>query len=792
MTLIYSSVETLDSPIQIGGQADITITTNTAHTTTKHHAAWTQYADDLAAWVERVQIRDDYAEWDKGWKCKKQKTNPIAMKLRGHFSGFLTLGMYTTHPERQTCKFFGMDIDAHDGQDVDVVANWWFALRSFNELRAMGLHPLLEDSNGKGGYHVWVLFDNEVSAKYLYALGRWLSQFAPNGVHVETFPKQPMIMANGYGNQMRLPGKHHKSQHWSGIYDGQKGDLVYDMEAIQLILDCPLSNADNIPPHVLQYVETRTPTPTTNNTPNNTQDNQTAGDWMTAYSGDLKTLDIEKLCEDRIAGRSSNGFIDIVCPWHEEHTTGENLAGIAKQDDAYPVFSCLHAHCKDRKLRELLAFYGVEAVNKCCEKQYGGAERLPDATELDNLITPFDLPDDDTSPNVTPTHNPPVSLVDPFIDDERPYVAKENPRGVENTTFAFAKLLSCKELDEMDLRVDYLIDSVLAKGQPCVVGGKSKTLKTSIVIDAVISLGTGLPFLNRFATQKVPVAMWSGESGLPTIQETARRIARSKGVALQDVDAWWCASIPRLSIDEQLVHFEQTLKDNGIQVAIIDPLYLSLLGQQTAGSAGNLFAMGAALLPITEIGQRLGCTIVTLHHYRKTGADDNSNPCQLDDLSQSGIAEWARQWILLQRREHYKDDGTHKLWIRMGGSAGHASLWGLDIDEGKTIDNTRRWQMSLFSQAETLDRLRQNKLVVKDEQARLADDRTKQDVLEYLGEQSLPVTLTPIQQSVGGKWERLKRLIINLVDEGKLSAHKKGKYDYYALSTNDNQGSNAI
>lgn len=512
MTLTYCSVETLNSPVQIGGQADITTTINTTNT----HAAWIQHADDLAAWVERIQIRDDYAQWirfkDKqkkdGWRCLKQKEHPLAMKLRGHFSGHDTLGMYTTHPKRQTCKFFGLDIDAHEGQDVDVVANWLFALRCYNELRAMGLHPMLEDSNGKGGYHVWVLFDNEVFATHLYALGCWLRKYTPNGVCVEAFPKQPTIMEIGYGNQMRLPGKHHKSAHWSGIYDAPTQTMVYDMKAIQLILACPLSKADNIPSHVLQYVEQKTPTTPNTTATTNTQDNQTAGDWMQAYSGDLKTLDIEKLCEDRIAGRSSNGFIDIVCPWHKEHTTGD-WAGIAKQDDSYPVFSCLHAHCKDRKLRELLAFYGVEAVNKCCAKQYGGAERLPDATELDDLITPFDLPDDDIPQNVTQTHNPPVSLDDPYMDDERPYVAKENPNGVNEPSDKY-KFYTLAELRALP-RKKWLIHSQFMQNSFVCVYGQEGTAKSFLALDWALCLASGIPWQGTYAVAQCQVALICSE-----------------------------------------------------------------------------------------------------------------------------------------------------------------------------------------------------------------------------------------------------------------------------------------
>ena len=147
-----------------------------------------------------------------------------------------------------------------------------------------------------------------------------------------------------------------------------------------------------------------------------------------------------------------------------------------------------------------------------------------------------------------------------------------------------------------------------------------------------------------------------GESGATTIKESAVRIARSKGVDFEDVDAFWNFELPKLSRREHLEWLGRTIEANGIQVAVIDPLYLALLSPETANSASNLFAMGAALEPLDRLGQVTGCTLVLLHHYKKSGADDSANPCQLDDLAESGAAEWARQWLLLQRRLPYIDD----------------------------------------------------------------------------------------------------------------------------------------
>ena len=70
----------------------------------------------------------------------------------------------------------------------------------------------------------------------------------------------------------------------------------------------------------------------------------------------------------------------------------------------------------------------------------------------------------------------------------------------------------------------------------------------------------------------------------------------------------------------------------------------------------------------------------------------------LEELTMSGAAEWARQWILLAAAGAYQGDGRHLLWMRCGGSAGHSSLWGVTIDEGQLDPDTftgRTWDVTV-------------------------------------------------------------------------------------------------
>ena len=69
----------------------------------------------------------------------------------------------------------------------------------------------------------------------------------------------------------------------------------------------------------------------------------------------LKWLEDEKLIVKDDGGK----FVDVICPWNKEHTTGGDTAGYAPlgrgDDEEWQQrrgFSCLHEHCKDRTIKD--------------------------------------------------------------------------------------------------------------------------------------------------------------------------------------------------------------------------------------------------------------------------------------------------------------------------------------------------------------------------------------------------------------------------------------------------------
>lgn len=297
-----------------------------------------------------------------------------------------------------------------------------------------------------------------------------------------------------------------------------------------------------------------------------------------------------------------------------------------------------------------------------------------------------------------------LALDDPAVD---PASVLHRITEVANkgTTTGDIPSLSSAELDAGRFDQPYLVEDVLAARQDCVFGAPKKCLKTNVSIDLNLSLASGSKFLNKFYVPRaIRTALISGESGKATIQETARRVARSKPwVHLADYEnAFWSFDLPQLSDYASLTALRRFVRRHRLEVVILDPAYLMLaLGDD----AGNLFKTGPLLRLLTKLGEDEGCTIIVVHHLKKDVAV-TSGPPELEGLAWSGFQEWARQWLLMSRRAPYDTDrtGHHELWFTSGGSAGHSVGKALDIEEGDRRDTGgRRWQVEVLPIGEAIE-----------------------------------------------------------------------------------------
>jgi hypothetical protein len=291
-----------------------------------------------------------------------------------------------------------------------------------------------------------------------------------------------------------------------------------------------------------------------------------------------------------------------------------------------------------------------------------------------------------------------------------------------------------------------------------IAAGQAKSLKTSMILDLMVSLITKKKFLGNFPVVKQSnVILMSGESGLDSLQNTTLRICASKGIT--DRDLWdhlfCCEILPRFGNVDHLNGLDRMLQETGSKVLVIDPIYLCMAGTD----AGNLFAQGELLAGITEIGRKHDATLVLLHHTRKQSKAkklEAAAPAELEDMAWAGFTEWARQWILVNRRSPYVPGDLHRLWLTIGGSAGHASRWAADIDENYVDGQLTGWRVKLQTAEEADDEREQSK-----------EDARREKILQVLRNCPEGESKTALFERAGvGKGTPANDTLDELVDEG--------------------------
>lgn len=230
--------------------------------------AWRREAVRLAQWtqerlVNRTDVYGAYLPIGRRQAGKSNNCTAPAKDLRRpgiltaeiieeHYRGYDQGSIIGLHAisSHCTCKWFLVDIDQH-GEDQKALAeaNAKAAFGWYAELKRRGFHPLLLDSNGRGGYHLLVVFSEAVASQRVHAFAtQFVQDYADRGLiqTPEAFPKQPDVNEHRpYGNWARIPGRHHTRDHWTKVWNGSQ--WLEDQAAVDAILSVTGDSPDLIP-----------------------------------------------------------------------------------------------------------------------------------------------------------------------------------------------------------------------------------------------------------------------------------------------------------------------------------------------------------------------------------------------------------------------------------------------------------------------------------------------------------------------------------------------------------------
>jgi hypothetical protein len=302
-----------------------------------------------------------------------------------------------------------------------------------------------------------------------------------------------------------------------------------------------------------------------------------------------------------------------------------------------------------------------------------------------------------------------------FVDDFRRSV---DPSAAELEAHTLPEFM------RLEFHQNFLINGTITEAQPGVVSAKSKTNKTNISAAMAVSIASGRPFLNHYEVPAPqPCGIISGESGGATIQEGFGRISSAMGLLPCDLkDLIVSTKVPLLTAPEGREQIERLIVKYGLKALFVDPTYKAFAGVDDS----QLSQMALHLFPISEIIDRTGCSIIMVHHNKKTprAGDHYAEPTQ-DDIQGTGFQQWARFFVLLnKRREWDPNSGQHWLWFKTEGSAGFGSRYFLNLTEGRRSDHGGRvWDVALTEPHEGAEQERDDAAAIK-EAAQMEKDRS--------------------------------------------------------------------
>jgi hypothetical protein len=318
-------------------------------------AIWGDHAEYLADHaLKRLVVRTD--RWGAiggmngkpGWyTASGELTRDVLVR---HFRGAAPtdiVGVLSLAPDNAgKCwsRWTGTDIDWHK-QEPAPAANWTAAKALYDTLLALGFRPVLEDSNGLGGYHVWVLFAERIRASIARNFGLWLTRdWKAWGLEErpEVFPKQAHVTGDECGNFLRLPGRHFKHPaHWSRIWNGSL--WLEGEDAIDYLVNTVGDDPGLIPREAANYSGAPEPLPARRDRSGGRRGPRL--DWLKET---LAKLSPELAIGWGVKEYNGEDILVGVCPFVDQHDSGESHDGdlSAGFHGDKPYVKCLHRSCR--------------------------------------------------------------------------------------------------------------------------------------------------------------------------------------------------------------------------------------------------------------------------------------------------------------------------------------------------------------------------------------------------------------------------------------------------------------
>lgn len=180
---------------------------------------------------------------------------------------------------------------------------------------------------------------------------------------------------------------------------------------------------------------------------------------------------------------------------------------------------------------------------------------------------------------------------------------------------------------------EWLIEGLWEYDSVGLIVAPPKSYKSTLITNMAAAVASGKPFDGRKVIQG-GVLILQGENSLVAEKSRMMNIAGTT-----DLPIYYVQSSINLDNIEVL---KRTIIENNIKMLVVDPLYL-LFG---SGNMNYQVDVTPKLRNLTELRKETGCSIILVHHTRKT---DGSSDLSTSDINGSGFFEgWYESLIMLQ------------------------------------------------------------------------------------------------------------------------------------------------
>lgn len=328
------------------------------------------------------------------------------------------------------------------------------------------------------------------------------------------------------------------------------------------------------------------------------------------------------------------------------------------------------------------------------------------------------------------------------------------------------RLVTGAELATEPDPMEWLVEGVWPAGSYGVLGGKKKTLKTYNLLALALAVATGEPFLGHFEVPyQMPVVMYLAEGGHAPTLRRLHRIAEWMGIEVKDADLHLAFDVASADDPVFVDRLAENLEDTQAGLFILDPLYAF---HPAHIEAQNLYARGRMLSEMAAVVPD-DCAFIVADHFRKTGV--NGNDLDLDQISQSGMAQWADSWMLQTHRDKpLVDAGLFQLGVEFGSRQWGGARYAVDWHIGRFDLKTGEHNGALSVEVSQMD---WDELAARSEQAKgRALDKAMTELLALIDAEPGVHTKNNVHEPLGMSQAKAKGAVESLIASGHLTTAK--------------------